>query len=341
MQGYSGTSWWNGGQYDATQDWLTGFNAQNGYGAGNRDLNAGRSNAFYDLLRGGGSMDPRTWYARAGDLADRSMGMAAGLSKALGASPLERTAALASVLPGMQDIAGRMTAGAMGDNGSSLEDMARAASSRGRRQAEGSATRAGGMTTGARSQMIVDAASEPLLAAVQRLGELRAQTYQGAMNPLMEGAAGAIDRKASDYANGLGAISSAQQPLLGAGQGLAGLLGDQSNQAFLTPQIMQRTGFGEQLGSALLSGALGAATGGLGSGLLAGLGDGANDLLLKLFRPASGIGEGLPSSMSFFGSHGPLATPDLFDPASWLSGPNPWAQTPKINWNTAMNHTWG
>lgn len=310
MNGYSGTSFWGGGQYDATQDWLSAFNARNGFDPTNRDMNAGRSNAFYSLLQSGGGMDPRSWYARAGDLADQQSGMAAGLSKALAASPEQRSAALMAVLPGLEDIASRIRAGADSDMGSSSADAAKAASSTARRQVEGSLSRSGALgavKSGGAGRMVVDAAQEPLLNAVMRLSELRSQSYQNAINPLVQGARAEIGNRANEYGNGLSALSGALSPLLSAGNGLAGLLADQSQQAILAPQVMQRTGFGEQLGTSLLSGALG----GLSSGLFGGLGGGLSSAIAALFQPKAA------APYTPMGAWSPQGAFDINDPASW------------------------
>ena len=331
MNGYSGTSWWGGGQYDATQDWLSGFNAQNGFGANNRDLNAGRSNAFYDLLRGGGSMDPRLWYARAGDLADQVSGLGAGLSKALAATPEDRTRALLSVMPGMEEIASRVQAGAGSYGGTAAEDEARAASSRGRRSAEGSLSRSGALSaaaSGGNGRMVVDAASEPLLNAVMRVSELRSQAYQNAINPLLQQTLDSINRRSSEYGAGIGALSGAQQGYLGAGQGLAGLLADQSQQYLIAPQVQQRTGFGEQLGNSLLSGVVGALSGGIGTGL----GTGLSSLVGSWFKPqtpaASTFDPNYAKGLTFYDQPQTMGNAfggipqlyDLNDPSSYLYG---------------------
>lgn len=273
MNGYSGTSWWGGGQYDANQDWLDDFNRQYGLPSANRDLNYERSNAFYNRLTSGGSLDPTAWLGKASGYEDKAAGIYGAMDRAARSSEADKASAFLSAMPGLEQYASRVTQGALGSGGSTWEELARGLSASSRRDMENrlGASGALGVSSGAAARAISGAAQEPLMNALASIAQTRAQAYSGAINPLAQMAYQGIQNKGGEYAQILQALSPYYQGSLSMGSNLASLLGQQSEQAILAPDIRQRTGAGQQLFEALLAGGAGALSGG-GAELLGSLG---------------------------------------------------------------------
>ncbi len=102
MTGYEGRNWLMGGEYDANADWLADFNRRNGYAPSNRDMNAGRSNAFYDLLTGGRGLDPSTYYGRSSQDRSQMNDLYTAFRNSMGRSGEDNTRALMGYLPGLE-----------------------------------------------------------------------------------------------------------------------------------------------------------------------------------------------------------------------------------------------
>lgn len=283
--GYGETSWWKGGEYDASFDWLKGFNGANGYGASNRDLNAGRSSAFYDRLTGGGSMDPASWYNASRQTGSQAQGMLDALMNASKASGTDIQKNWLSVLPGMQDYAAGVADKAYSMQGVDANALAQQMSRQATRGMENRLSGMGalGSANGAALGALNEAAQSPLLQTLSALAQGRAQAYQGALNPLANAAYGRELGRTGEYAQALNGAQGLMGQYGQMGQGLAGLLGDQSQQYLMAPDIRQRTGMGEQLlnagASGLMNGLGAGLTGGLGSGLSAFLGSGAQSFM--------------------------------------------------------------
>ncbi len=256
---------------DLSQDWLKGFNAQNGFADGNRDLNAQRSNAFYKQLTSGGNMDPSSWYARA-------MGIGGMQNNAMnGAMQMANRSAgdvwgdfARGALPGMQGAAQAAAVGATSRGEQSMLDLARMRSAEARNAAELMASRTGLGTmgsSGAATAAIAKAMQAPLLEAEAGINQQYGNAYMGALNPLMGYGYQREASRGDDYLKALSGINQAQGNYLQAGGGLSQLLGEQSQQYLLAPMLqqVQQQGLLQKLGDAALYGLGGALGGGLGT----------------------------------------------------------------------------
>ncbi len=69
-----------------------------------------------------------------------------------------------------------------------------------------------------------------------QLGQMKAQSYAGALQPMVQGAWGSILGQPQSYLDAYRSLGSTYGQNLGAGQGLASLLGQQSEQALDRPR---------------------------------------------------------------------------------------------------------
>lgn len=307
MAGYSDTSWWKGGAYDANQDWLKYFNSQNGYNSNNRDLNASNSQYFRNLLTDGGGLDPSFWMGQAKGTAGSMSSLLENLSNMSKSSTQDRTKAFLSTMPGLQDYAQGVTDRSMKSAGTSFEDLAKAQSAQSVRQMANKLGSGGmfGASSGAALSSLGGAAQMPLLESLNQMAQMRSGIYNNALNPLAQMAYNRELGRTNEAAGALGAANGLMSSYGNIGQGLAGLLGQQSEQMFLGPEMRVRTGMGEQLGTAALGGlmnGLGASAGGP-QGWLAGLGSAANDILKLIFQ-----GQQAPVN-SYYGSQRSVFNP--------------------------------
>lgn len=268
-QGYSDLmgngGFWNGGTYDGTYDWLKGFNSANGFNPNNRDMNAARSNAFYQMLTGGEGMNPNSWYSRASQAGNSAQGLLEAMANSANASNADITNNWLASMPGMQDYARRVADQSQSMQQGSADNLARELSRQSMRQMEAKLGGTG-LGSGAALGALAAAQSSPLLQTLSQLATNRAQTYENTLNPLAQASYARAANRTGEYGQALSGALGAVQGYGGLGQGLAGFMNDQSQQQLIGPDLRQRTGMWEQLGTA----AIGGLANGLGAGLTSG-----------------------------------------------------------------------
>lgn len=238
-------------QKDMTADWLSQFNASMGYDPNNRDLNAGRSSAFWNMMQNG-SMNPNAWMrgaegwgAEAGDAFRSAQQLANRDSNTIWDS-FSRTQ------PGMIDFANMATNAAMSQNGTSMEDYARLQSQNATRGIENALARSGGALGGAQLAALARGASEPLLQAQAQLGQMRAQSFNNLFNPMAQAGYGREMNRANEMLGVLGGAQNQMNLYGNIGGNLGNLMGQHAQQTFMMPQFgREDPSFLNQLGGAL------------------------------------------------------------------------------------------
>lgn len=206
-------------------------------GQGGRDLNAGRSNALYSLLSGGGSMGASDWFGRA----QNQMGQAGQYQDQAGRmanrSGADLIAELARQQPGMLDQAQTAATAATSKAGASLQDLAAAASAQARSNLERRLGSNDGFSQGGALQALSRGTLEPLLSAQAQEGQMYSNAFQNALSPLQAAATSREYNRPAELAGiaqGYGQLGSQAGSL---GSVLAQLLGGQSEQVLINPQF--------------------------------------------------------------------------------------------------------
>jgi hypothetical protein len=241
-----------------TQDLTADFASRNG-----RDLNAARSNDFYaKLTQPGGNLNSNTWY----NLAQQATGQAANYQNKAGAVASrgggDILAELLKLQPAMQESAGRTAIAATSKAGTSLMDMALAASTSARNALETRFGNRGGfdMPTGGMLSALSRGAQEPILQAQQAIAQLYSQAFQNAYNPLAALASGREYGRPNEFVQVAQGFQGQAGQAGTLGAQLAQLLGQNSEQALIAPQFQGQPDMGskmQDLGLGMAANALG------------------------------------------------------------------------------------
>lgn len=236
---------------DQTQNWLDQFNQQNGYQDGNRDLNAGRSGTFWDMLTRG-NLNPQGYMNMFNQQGQQGSDLLGQATRSANRSASDIWAEFAKTQPGMIDYANNATNAAMTQNGSSMEDLAKLQSSNAINSIENMLSRNGGHTSGAAMAALSRGASEPLLAAQTQLGQMRSNLFSSLFNPMAGAGYGQEMNRTNDLLNALSGSNNLMGNYGNMGSSLAGLFGGASEQNFLNPTMMADPNFLTLLGNGLM-----------------------------------------------------------------------------------------
>ena len=296
----TGWEWLLGGNHveDNTSGWMSGYNKQNGYASGNRDLNYSRSNAMYGQLTGGGMMDPSSWYGRAAGLMGMQGNALQSSGQMAGRSGQSIWDTFSQSLPGMQSAARGIAGDATSLGAQSLSGLADLQAANAGARTAGMLSRTGiGGHSGAAAGAIARATAEPLLNAQSQIGQMYNNSYMSALSPLAQAGYSRELNRTNEFLNMLQGLNQTQGNYGSMASPLMNALAEQSQQQILAPQLqrVQTQGLLPMIAGAALTGGAGqlgklagsylvnALGGGAGSGL--GLGVGALSAL--------GLGDGL------------------------------------------------
>lgn len=261
--GFDFGTWMFGRATDPTADYMKGLNAQWGAPEGNRDLNYGRSNAFYNQLIGGGAMDPSAWMNQALGYSPYANQMMRGASDSANRGGTDIFNAFSQVQPGMMGMAGDVANRATTRFEGSMMDLANQQSRDALRTLENRLGAGGafGTSSGAALSALARGAATPLMEAQTNINNMYSNAFQNAYNPMAQMGYGRELNRTNEFLQALQGANQSMSTLGGQGQGLANLLGQQSEQIIYMPQWQQQEGmFGNILGAAL-----GGGTGWLGN----------------------------------------------------------------------------
>ena len=236
---------------DATQNWLSQFNSANGFDKNNRDLNAARSNSFYDLLTQGNlsannAMGQSNYY---GNMAGNLLGQA---QQSANRSASDILNAFTQTQPAMTEYANQVANQAMTQNGASMNELANLQSNNAIRNIENMLSRSGqSANSGAALAALSRGAAEPLLNTQSQLGQMRSNAFQNAYSPMAQAGYGAELNRTNDLMNLVSGAQNLQGTYGSLGANLGNLLAQQSEQQILAPSLQTQGDFMTTLGGAL------------------------------------------------------------------------------------------
>lgn len=218
---------------------------------GNRDLNAGRSNSFYDFLTKAGS----------GGNVSEMLGRA--LSE-YGRTSAQQVGEFNAALPGITEGAAGVADQALSMYGAPAEAYATRMSDANRRSIEDrlSTSGLGNFGSGAALGAIAGGVATPYAETARDLAGMRSQAFMNAYSPTAQATYGAQLNRGNQYAN--------------LGNALLGALAGQSEQQILAPAFQYKPGFWDTMASSTVSGLSGAAGSFLGT-------EGGGNWLAKIF----------------------------------------------------------
>lgn len=226
---------------DQAQGWIDKYNN------GNRDLNWRNSGRLTDALWGNGTLDPQTYLQKAtgysGNAADIYNQLRAGLGEGGRYSAAGMQGQFANLNPQLQDLASGVADSSTRRFGTSMEALAQAQSNRALQSLQNKMGGAGlfNVAAGPVASSLAQGAAEPLMAAQSAINQLYGQNYMGAYNPMAAFSMGNIQQAPQNMANMGQLYAALADQQYSAASPLLGLLGQQSEQALIAPQLKQRT----------------------------------------------------------------------------------------------------
>lgn len=207
---------------------------------GNRDLNATRSNAFYDFL------------TKAGTSGNVSEMLRSALEQ-YGRTGAQQVGEFNAALPGITSGAAGVADQALSMYGEPAEAYAARMADANRRSIEQrlSTSGLGNFGSGAALSAIAGGVATPYAETARDLANMRSQAFMGAYSPTAQATYGNILGRGNQYAN--------------LGNALMGALAGQSEQQILAPAFQYKPGFWDTMASSAVSGLSGAAGGFLGT----------------------------------------------------------------------------
>ena len=244
----------NRGPQDQTANWLNQFNAANGFDPNNRDLNAGRSNQFWNMFTGSGSMNPSGWLGGAQSFNNMAQGALGDAVNSANRSAGDIWASFAKTQPAMSAWATGVSSDAMMNNGAAAEAYARRASSDATRAIENNLARSGafGTVNGAALSALAEGAANPLLQIERDLAAMRNSAYMNAFMPMANAGYGRELGRTNEYLNLVSGALNGMNTMGGIGLNLANLMAPQAEQMFLAPDLVYQPNMWQTLGGALL-----------------------------------------------------------------------------------------
>jgi hypothetical protein len=252
---------------DVNKSWMDLFNAQTGAPQANRDLNYQRSNAFYNQLMGSGALNPTNWLAKASGMGDQASGQIKAILDALKNGQYSPEAQLKSFLsqnPALANMAGQTADQSLMNGGQSFSALAEATARNNvdkmASQMGASGLLGGGSIGGAALSSLMRGAMVPLLQVQTQLAQLRQNSFMNAYSPAAQAFMNLLAAQPGQLLQGAGQLGIMAQFFGQQGSGLAGLLGDASQQQILAPNIQQKAGKWDwlgQIGGTLTGGGVG------------------------------------------------------------------------------------
>lgn len=208
-----------------------------------RDLNATRSNDFYNLLMNpSGSLGAGAWNGMAKNYLRQSAGATEAMNRSASRSSGDILSELMKGLPGIQSAAGSAAEASTQRSGSSMVDLAKLASAQARQTLETRLANTGGFNVNSGGTLAALAAgtAAPLLQAQTAIDQMYGQSFNDQYSKLLSGLLSKILGQTDEY--GKVASSFGQLGSQAGQQGglLAQLLAGQSEQQLLAPQLQTR-----------------------------------------------------------------------------------------------------
>lgn len=231
---------------DTTAGWLKGFNKQIKAPEGNRDLNWANSSRLTDALWGSGSLNPQAYLQKATGYSNNAADIYNQLQRGYGAGGPFSAQGMQQSFYGMQPEMRSLAQGIAEDStsraGQSMEAAAAQASSRALRNMQNQMGSQGlfGAASGPVAASLSYGAQEPLMQAQTAINQMYGQNYMGAYNPMAAFGMQNIQSMPAALGNIGQLYAGLADQQYGAANPLLSLLGDQSQQVLMAPDLQQR-----------------------------------------------------------------------------------------------------
>ncbi len=243
---------------DQSAGWFEEFNRRMGYDPNNRDMNAGRSNQFWNALSGSGPMGASSWLGGAQSYNNMAQGAMGDALRSANRDAGDIWASFARTQPAMSSWANMVANDSMSQMGTAAEDYARNASRNAQRGITSDLARSGafggGAMNGAALAAIAEGTANPLLQTQAQLANMRNAAFMGAFLPMAQAGYGRELNRTNDYMNLANTALGGMQGMSNVGLNLAGFMNDQGQQMMVAPELVYEPNLWQTMGGALMQG---------------------------------------------------------------------------------------